>query len=78
MLLTPLKLSLKSVLALTDATPAYQRAVALHPVNEFAYFELEWSQNTQWISEAQRVVREAYAEYERAATEVDSGFLHPS
>ncbi|KAM3452421.1 hypothetical protein MY3296_004577 [Beauveria thailandica] len=72
MLSTPLKLSLKSVLALTDAT-----AVALHSVNEFAYFELEWSQNTQWISEAQRVVREAYAEYERAATEVDSGFLHP-
>ena len=66
------RFKLEEYFGLTDATPAYRCAVALHPANKFAYFELEWSHNKQWISEAKRVVREVYAEYEAAAAEVDS------
>ena len=66
------RVKLEEYFGLTDATPAYRCAVALHPANKFAYFELEWSHNKQWISEAKRVVREVYAEYEAAATEADS------
>ncbi|KAM3465671.1 hypothetical protein MY5147_009218 [Beauveria neobassiana] len=66
------RVKLEEYFGLTDATPAYRCAVALHPANKFAYFELEWSHNKQWISEAKRVVREVYSEYESAAAEVDS------
>lgn len=45
----------------TDATPAYRCAVALHPVNKFAYFELKWSHNRKGISEAKRLVRAVYS-----------------
>ncbi|KAJ2982028.1 hypothetical protein NQ176_g1656 [Zarea fungicola] len=66
------RVKLEEYFGLTDATPAYRCAVALHPANKFAYFEVEWSHNKQWISEAKRVVRQVYAEYEAAAAEVDS------
>ncbi|KAM0664390.1 hypothetical protein ACQRIU_006972 [Beauveria bassiana] len=66
------RVKLEEYFGLTDATPAYRCAVALHPANKFAYFELEWSHNKQWISEAKRVVREVFSEYEAAAAEVDS------
>lgn len=55
-----------------DATPAYRCAVALHPANKFAYFELEWTHNKQWVSEAKRVVQETYAKYEEAAMDEDA------
>ncbi|KAF6518454.1 hypothetical protein HZS61_002532 [Fusarium oxysporum f. sp. conglutinans] len=61
------RVKLEEYFGLTDATPAYRCAVALHPANKFTYFELEWSHNKQWISEAKRVVREVYAQYEEAA-----------
>ena len=63
------RIKLEEYFGLTDATPAYRCAVALHPANKFTYFELEWSHNKKWISEAKRVVREIYAQYEEAAAE---------
>jgi hypothetical protein len=65
------RVKLEEYFGLTDATPAYRCAGALHPANKFTYFELEWSHNKQWISGAKRVVQEAYAQYEEAAAEVD-------
>lgn len=62
---------LEEYYALTDATPAYRCAVALHPANNFTYFELEWSHEKKWIAEAKRVVQDVYASYEEAAAEVD-------
>lgn len=66
------RLKLEEYFGLTDATPAYRCAVALHPANKFAYFELEWSHNKQWVSDAKRAVQEAYAKYEEAAMEADA------
>ncbi|KJZ68356.1 hypothetical protein HIM_12251 [Hirsutella minnesotensis 3608] len=66
------RIKLEEYFGLTDATPAYRCAVALHPANKFAYFELEWSHNKQWISEAKGVVQEVFAEYEDAYMEADS------
>jgi hypothetical protein len=69
------RLKLEEYFGLTDATPAYRCAVALHPANKFTYFELEWSHNKRWINEAKRVVHDVYAEYEaavEAAAEVDT------
>ncbi|EXU94633.1 hAT family dimerization domain protein, partial [Metarhizium robertsii] len=65
------RIKLEEYFGLTDATPAYRCAVALHPANKFAYFELEWSHNKKWISEAKRVVREVYAQYEEEAAKRD-------
>ncbi|OBS15027.1 hypothetical protein FPOA_14049 [Fusarium poae] len=65
------RIKLEEYFGLTDATPAYRCAVALHPANKFTYFELEWSHNRQWISGAKRVVQEVFAQYEAAAAEVD-------
>lgn len=62
---------LEEYYALTDATPAYRCAVALHPANKFTYFELEWSHEKKWIAEAKRLVQDVYARYEEAAAEVD-------
>ncbi|KAJ6437961.1 cyclase/dehydrase family protein [Purpureocillium lavendulum] len=45
--------------------------VALHPANKFTYFELEWSHSKQWVSEAKKVVQDAYAKYEEGAAEKD-------
>jgi hypothetical protein len=66
------RLKLEEYFGLTDATPAYRCAVALHPANKFTYFELEWSHNKRWINEAKRVVQDVYAQYEEAAVEVDT------
>ncbi|KAJ6438013.1 ATP-dependent DNA helicase pfh1 [Purpureocillium lavendulum] len=66
------RVKLEEYFGLTDATPAYRCAVALHPANKFAYFELEWSHNKQWVSEAKRVVQETYAKYEEAAMDEDA------
>ncbi|XP_044717370.1 transposase-like protein [Hirsutella rhossiliensis] len=66
------RIKLEEYFGLTDATPAYRCAVALHPANKFAYFELEWSHNKQWISEAKSVVQEVFAEYEDAYMEADA------
>lgn len=65
------RIKLEEYFGLTDASPAYRCAVALHPANKFTYFELEWSHNKKWISEAKRVVREVYAQYEEEAAERD-------
>lgn len=65
------RLKLEEYFGLTDATPAYRCAVALHPANKFTYFELEWSHNKQWISAAKRVVQEMFAQYEAAVAEAD-------
>ncbi|KAF6517514.1 hypothetical protein HZS61_003075 [Fusarium oxysporum f. sp. conglutinans] len=65
------RIKLEEYFGLTDATPAYRCAVALHPANKFTYFELEWSHNRQWISGARRVVQEVFAQYEVAAAEAD-------
>lgn len=65
------RIKLEEYFGLTDATPAYRCAVALHPANKVAYFELEWSHNKKWISEAKRVVREMYSQYEEAGAERD-------
>ncbi|EGU72377.1 hypothetical protein FOXB_17114, partial [Fusarium oxysporum f. sp. conglutinans Fo5176] len=65
------RIKLEEYFGLTDATPAYRCAVALHPANKFTYFELEWSHNRQWISGARRVVQEVFAQYEAAAAEAD-------
>ena len=65
------RLKLEEYFGLTDATPAYRCAVALHPANKFTYFELEWSHKKKWINEAKRVVQDVYAQYEEAAAEVD-------
>ncbi|OBS17246.1 hypothetical protein FPOA_26615 [Fusarium poae] len=65
------RIKLEEYFGLTDATPAYRCAVALHPANKFTYFELEWSHNRQWISGAKRVVQEVFAQYEAAAAEAD-------
>ena len=65
------RIKLEEYFSLTDATPAYRCAVALHPANKFTYFELEWSHNKQWISEAKRVVQETFALYEEAAVGMD-------
>ena len=62
---------LEEYYGLTDDTPAYRCAVALHPANKFTYFELEWSHEKKWIAEAKRVVQDVYARYEEAAAEVD-------
>ncbi|KAM5354606.1 hypothetical protein ACJ41O_001253 [Fusarium nematophilum] len=64
------RVKLEEYFGLTDASPAYRCAVALHPANKFTYFELEWSHNKQWISGAKRVVQEVFAQYE-AAEEAD-------
>jgi hypothetical protein len=63
------RVKLEEYFGLTDSTPAYRCAVALHPANKFTYFELEWSHNKQWISEAKRVVQEVYVQYEEVAAE---------
>jgi hypothetical protein len=63
------RVKLEEYFGLTDTTPAYRCAVALHPANKFTYFELEWSHNKQWISEAKRVVQEVYVQYEEVAAE---------
>jgi hypothetical protein len=65
------RIKLEEYFGLTDVTPAYRCAVALHPANKFTYFELEWSHNKQWIGGAKRVVQEVFAQYEAAAAEVD-------
>ncbi|KAM5354590.1 hypothetical protein ACJ41O_001237 [Fusarium nematophilum] len=64
------RVKLEEYFGLTDASPAYRCAVALHPANKFTYFELGWSHNKQWISGAKRVVQEVFAQYE-AAEEAD-------
>ncbi|KAG6989632.1 putative AC transposase [Fusarium oxysporum f. sp. conglutinans] len=61
------RVKLEEYFGLTDASPAYRCAVALHPANKFTYFELEWSHNKQWISGAKRVVQEVFAQYEAEA-----------
>ncbi|PNP38143.1 hypothetical protein TGAMA5MH_09947 [Trichoderma gamsii] len=71
------RIKLEEYFGLTDATPAYRCAVALHPANKFAYFELEWSHNKKWISEAKRVVREVYSQYEEVAAERDMVVTQP-
>ncbi|KAF6528636.1 hypothetical protein HZS61_008938 [Fusarium oxysporum f. sp. conglutinans] len=71
------RVKLEEYFGLTDATPAYRCAVALHPANKFTYFELEWSHNKQWISEAKRVVREVYAQYEEAAAKTGTMGAQP-
>lgn len=65
------RIKLEEYFGLTDASPAYRCAVALHPANKFTYFELEWSHNKRWINEAKRVVQDVYGQYEEAAAEVD-------
>ena len=55
------RVKLEEYFGLTDATPAYRCAVALHPANKFTHIELEWSYNRQWISGAMRVVQEVFA-----------------
>ncbi|KAF6515444.1 hypothetical protein HZS61_005350 [Fusarium oxysporum f. sp. conglutinans] len=61
------RVKLEEYFGLTDASPAYRCAVALHPANKFTYFELEWSHNKQWISGAKSVVQEVFAQYEAEA-----------
>jgi hypothetical protein len=61
------RLKLEEYFGLTDETPAYRVAVALHPANKFTYFELEWAHQKKWISEAKKVVQNVYTEYEAAA-----------
>ncbi|KNG45919.1 transposase-like protein [Stemphylium lycopersici] len=63
--------TLEEYYALTDATPAYRCAVALHPANKFTYFELEWSHEKKWIAEAKRVVHDEYVQYKEAAVEAE-------
>jgi hypothetical protein len=63
------RLKLEEYFGLTDETPAYRVAVALHPANKFTYFELEWAHNKEWIREAKKVVEEAYTQYEAAANQ---------
>lgn len=41
------RIKLEEHFGLTDATPAYRCAVALHPANKFTCFEVEWSHNKQ-------------------------------
>lgn len=62
---------LEEYFGLTDATPAYRCAVALHPANKFTYFEIEWSHEKKWIAEAKRVVQNVFADYEQAAAEAE-------
>ena len=61
------RLKLEKYFGLTDATPAYRCAVALHPANKWNYFEIEWVHKKQWISDAKKAVKEAYAQYQAAA-----------
>ena len=61
------RLKLEKYFGLTDVTPAYRCAVALHPANKWNYFEIEWAHNKQWIANAKKAVKEVYAQYEAAA-----------
>jgi hypothetical protein len=63
------RIKLEEYFGLTDETPAYRVAVALHPANKFTYFELEWAHQKRWITEAKKVVQDVYTEYEAAANE---------
>jgi hypothetical protein len=66
------RLKLEEYYGLTDSTPAYRCAVALHPANKFHYFELEWRHAPAWIREAKRVVRDTFAQYESMAEAADA------
>jgi hypothetical protein len=65
------RLKLEEYYGLTDATPAYRCAVALHPANKFSYFDIEWQHEKKWITEAKRVVHDEYVQYEEAAAEAE-------
>jgi hypothetical protein len=64
------RIKLEQYYGLTDATPAYRCATALHPANKWSYFETEWSHEPSWITEAKRVVTDTFAKYEAAAESV--------
>ena len=57
------RLKLEEYFSLTDATPAYRCAIALHPSYKFRFFDQEWKHQPAWIREAYKVVREVFAHY---------------
>jgi hypothetical protein len=52
--------------SLSDQTPAYRAAIAIHPAKKMRWFELKWSEShPQWISEARAAITSLYNEYKQ-------------
>ncbi|TKA50188.1 hypothetical protein B0A49_11188, partial [Cryomyces minteri] len=56
-------LKLKEYFTLTDRSPLYRAAIALHPCHKFAWFEAHWSRNKSYITAAKKVTKELFATY---------------
>ena len=54
------RIKLEELFGLTNTTPAYHCAVALHPTNKWTYFKVEWAHKKKWIMDAKKVVQEVY------------------
>src|SRR5271155_3383192 len=51
------RIKLEELFDLTDTTPVYWCAVALHPANKWTYFEVERAHRKKWAADAKEAVQ---------------------
>jgi hypothetical protein len=61
---------------LTDKTPAYRAAIAIHPHFKLRWFKEHWKQHPEWIPAAKKAIEELYNQYKERYSDEATAIDH--